>query len=100
MSIIKVRFKSLCLIFIIAIFYTQYIYSQDTLNSDVPKEVREAAENGMNRFLTAITSNSLSNFNFSNKDELDRAVLGEPLEIYTIQNRKIYDYDSKIPISN
>lgn len=61
--------------------------------NDAPKEVQEAAIQGLIPFLHAIPENELALYNFSNKEEFNYASLGKPLRVYTIKPEEIINYE-------
>ena len=63
-----------------------------------PAEVKEAAQQGLQRFLNAIPLNQLRQFNFSKPDELKHATLGMPFRAFVLQPANILHCSVDVPI--
>jgi hypothetical protein len=68
--------------------------------AEVPPAVEKAATEGLPVFLEALPEDILSQFNFSGPEELDRATLGTPFQVYSIDPQDILDYDAGTPIDS
>ena len=65
----------------------------DIDNSKVPVEIREAAEKRLNQVIEEMPDEVLEDFNFSSREQLNRAILGVPFRVYTITRKNILAYD-------
>lgn len=64
-----------------------------------PKEVRQAAEEGLPRFLSLISQEDLEDFGFHSVGELQAATLGEPYKVYTLTPQSLGSYEKGSKLS-
>jgi hypothetical protein len=78
---------------------TSHAFEQSS--TQAPAEVREAARQGLQRFLNAIPLNELSQFNFSNSDERKKATVGgTPFRVFALQPDNILNCSPDVPLIN
>lgn len=70
------------------------------LPQDIPEGLEDAARTGLPRFLHAIAQDDPGRFTFASLEEIERAELGEPFQVFTIPPRDILDYDGRAPVSS
>ena len=58
----------------------------------VPEGVAAAAEAGLERFLPKIPAGEEAFFAFADRDEIDRATLGEPFRVFTLHPQDVIDF--------
>jgi hypothetical protein len=73
---------------------------QPLMAAEVPQAVQKAATEGLPVILDALPEDTLSQFNFSGFEELDRASLGTPFQVYSIHPQDILNYDAGTPIDS
>ena len=66
---------------------------------ETPTKATEAATEALPIFLKAIPLQELDRFNFNSPQELNRATLGEPFRIFTINPQDILSYDGQTKVS-
>jgi hypothetical protein len=65
-----------------------------TIGASIPREAITAAQQGLQRFLKSITAEELGGFNFSSQEEMNEAILGEPIRVYIVKPESVDNYIS------
>lgn len=71
---------------------------QPVMAEKVPSAVQAAAAKGLPTMLQALPEEILAQFNFTSSEELSRATLGTPFQVYTIPPEEILNYNAGTPI--
>jgi len=90
--------KSSALILAFSMFAITCLTVSPLYAGGVPGEVMTAAENGFKALLQKIPVDGLAHFNFSNLEEIEESVLGEPFRIHTILPEIILTYGGGVPL--
>jgi hypothetical protein len=78
--------RNVLLISVVAVFMSSISFAKE-----VPDVVKRAAKDGMKSFLTVDRLDYLGSHGFFRQEDLDNAVLGEGIEIFTIPAEKLLD---------
>ena len=85
--------QGLILCMLIGLFMVLSLFIIPVSAEEIPVAAREAGENGYKSFLKSIPLENLKDFNFSDQDEIDQAVIGDPFKVYTIKPEEILNYN-------
>lgn len=85
--------QGLILCMLIGLFMVLSFFIIPISAEEIPSEVVNAAQQKLHFFLDAIPDQDLEYFNFSDKDEIDQAVIGDPFKVYTIKPEEILNYN-------
>ena len=90
----------LILLLFIVLFVVLSLFVMPISAQEISMEAMEAGKKGLESFLKSIPIEDLKHFNFSDQDELDHAVLGNPFRVYTVEPEAILNYSSETPIED